>query len=117
MDHVHLVTARPGSAPNPILTVIAHIQTLPGARDRVLALFDAPVPTVLAESGCGEYRPLVDKPSPQATERPDDCGIVIVEQWASAEALEAHHRAPHMVAYREAAASLVAAVSVRVLGR
>ncbi|MGT2493689.1 putative quinol monooxygenase [Cupriavidus basilensis] len=35
-----------------MLTVIAHIQTLPGARDRVHALFDALVPTVLAESGC-----------------------------------------------------------------
>lgn len=100
-----------------MLNVIAHIKTMPGARDRVLALLDALVPTVLAETGCGGYQPLIDLPLHLLAQTAGENDIVIVEKWESVAALEAHLRTPHMLAYHATSASWVEEVSVRLLGR
>jgi len=85
---------------SPMLHVIAFITTKPGMREAVLREFRANVPAVRAEEGCIEYAPAVDVESLGAfqTEIGPDT-FVVIEKWASAEALQAHAVAPHMVAY------------------
>jgi len=83
-----------------MIHVVAVITTKSGQRDAVLAQFRANVPAVLAEAGCIEYGPAIDaEPGPpfQAKLGPDS--FVVVEKWASMEALMAHAVAPHMAAY------------------
>jgi quinol monooxygenase YgiN len=55
---------------------------------------------VHAEEGCIEYVPVIDYPTfgPFQTELGPDT-FVVVEKWASPEALNAHAAAPHMKAY------------------
>ena len=58
------------------------------------------MPAVHREEGCIEYVPVVDYPTfgPFQTELGPDT-FVVVEKWASPEALNAHAAAPHMKAY------------------
>ena len=80
--------------------VLAVITTKPGKRGDVLGLFNANVPAVKQEDGCIEYGAAVDA---------DDVGrfqtkygedtFVVIEKWASLEALMAHAASPHMAAY------------------
>ena len=83
-----------------MLHVLAFITTKPGMRDTVLEEFRANMPTVHAEEGCIEYVPVIDFPTfgPFQTELGPDT-FVVVEKWASPEALNAHAAAPHMKAY------------------
>jgi quinol monooxygenase YgiN len=96
-----------------MIHVIAVITANPGQRDAVLALFRANVPAVLAENGCIEYAPVVDAPGSPAPLGPD--AFMVVEKWASFEALKAHAAAPHMVAYGKASADLVADRAIHIL--
>lgn len=96
--------------------VLAMITAKPGMRDAILALFRANVPAVLAEDGCIEYGPAIDLPefgAMQAPLGPDT--FVVIEKWASAEALRAHGVAPHMKAYGAAVRDMVASRAVHVL--
>lgn len=83
-----------------MLHVLAFITTKPGMRDAVLREFRANMPAVHAEDGCIEYVPVVDVPTfgPFQSELGPDT-FVVVEKWASPEALNAHAAAPHMKAY------------------
>lgn len=83
-----------------MIHVVAVITVKPGMRDEFLTAFRANVPNVLAEAGCLEYGPTVDaaiEHPAQSKMGPDTA--VIVEKWASLEALKAHMVAPHMAAY------------------
>lgn len=83
-----------------VVHVLAIITAKPGMRDRVLEAFRANVPAVHAEDGCIEYVATVDHPrsgDQHARFGPDS--FVVVEKWASMEALQAHAAAPHMAAY------------------
>ena len=96
--------------------VVAVITAKPGQREALLALFRANVPAVLEEEGCLEYGPVVDLPDfgpVQAPLGPDS--FMVIEKWASPEALRAHGAAPHMVAYGKAAREFVAGRAVHVL--
>ncbi|CAN5377359.1 hypothetical protein BH09PSE6_BH09PSE6_00250 [soil metagenome] len=80
--------------------LLAFIVAKPGMRDSILAAFQANAPTVREEDGCIEYAAvvdMVDAPSFQTPFGPDT--FVVVEKWASKQALEAHAAAPHMAAY------------------
>ena len=79
-----------------MIHVLAILTTQPGQRAAVLEAFRANMPAVLAEEGCIEYGPTVDAPGGTPF-GPDT--FVVIEKWASAEALAAHAKAPHMVAY------------------
>jgi quinol monooxygenase YgiN len=99
-----------------MIHVIATISVAPGMRDRLLEVFKANVPAVLAEDGCLEYGAAVDTPidhPAQAPLRPD--AVVVIEKWRDAAALKAHSTAPHMQAYRTKVKDYVLSVSLQVL--
>lgn len=79
--------------------VIAVITTKAGKRDEVLGHFRANVPAVLAEDGCIEYGATVDCADAGFAKKYGDDTFVVVEKWASLDALKAHAASPHMAAY------------------
>ncbi|KQV13802.1 putative quinol monooxygenase [Kitasatospora sp. Root107] len=72
------------------LRVIVHITTRPGRGAEQVAAFAALAPVVRAEAGCLQYD------LHTVTDAPDR--FVLLEQWASAEALREHDASAHMVA-------------------
>jgi quinol monooxygenase YgiN len=92
-----------------MLHLIAVITARSGQRAALLAAFAANVPNVHAEPGCIEYAATVDAdgfPGVQAPLGPDT--FIVVEKWASPDALRAHMAAPHMATYGEQTKDLVA---------
>lgn len=99
-----------------MIHVIAIITAKPGQREDVLKLFRANMPAVLAEDGCIEYVPVTDVPGFGGAQAPlGEDTFMVVEKWASAEALRAHGAAPHMVAYGKASGPMVANRAIHVL--
>ena len=96
--------------------VIAVITTKPGMRDQVLDLFRANVPAVHAEDGCIEYGATVDHDDagPIQTKYGED-SFVVIEKWASLDALKAHAAAPHMKAYGAKTADMLADRTIHVM--
>lgn len=72
------------------IKLIVHIATLPGRGAEQVAAFEALAPLVRAEEGCLRYD------LHRVADDPDR--FVLIERWASAEALAAHDVAPHMAA-------------------
>lgn len=96
--------------------VIATIQLAPGTRDRFLDEFRRLTPLVRAEDGCLEYGATVDEPTTiPAQELAGADTVIVVEKWASVEALTAHLAAPYMVEYRPRVKDFVRGVRLRVL--
>src|SRR5260370_21869876 len=98
-----------------MIHVVAIITAQPGQRDPVLAAFRANVPAVHAEQGCIEYGATVDADFGgfQTKFGPDT--FVVVEKWASADALKAHAAAPHMAAYAAKTRPMIASRVIHVL--
>src|SRR5512136_3042518 len=99
-----------------MINVIAIITAKPGCREQVLAAFNENVPAVRAENGCVEYGAAVDTPDMgrwQAKFGSDT--FVVIEKWASPEALAAHAAAPHMAAYAAKVKDLLANRVIHVL--
>lgn len=99
-----------------MIHVIATIDLAPGAREAFLAEFHKVVPAVLEEQGCLAYAPTVDSEPAipgQFAIGPDR--VVVVEQWESLAALQAHGAAPHMKAYRAAVKPYVRGMELRLL--
>ena len=74
------------------------------------------MPAVHAENGCIAYAPTIDTEGMGAFQTkfgPDT--FVVVEKWASADALKAHSAAPHMKAYGEKTKDMVAHRVIHVL--
>ena len=72
-----------------------------------------------AEEGCYEYGATVDIESAltHIIGAPRTNTVVIIEKWASIEALQAHIGQPHMKEFKEAIAGLtVSATKLQVLG-
>jgi quinol monooxygenase YgiN len=99
-----------------VIHVLALITTKPGMRDQVLDAFRANVPAVHAEDGCIEYGATVDTEGvgPFQTQLGADT-FVVVEKWASLEALKAHAASPHMAAYGAKTKDLLASRAIHVL--
>jgi quinol monooxygenase YgiN len=99
-----------------MIHVLAVITAKPGQRDTILASFNANVPAVRAEVGCIEYGAAVDSanPLPFQTAYGSDA-FVVIEKWASMDALKAHAAAPHMVAYSAKTRDLVASRVIHIL--
>jgi quinol monooxygenase YgiN len=96
--------------------LIAFITAHPGKRAELLAVFHDIVPTVRAEAGCIEYVPVVDLDgygAPQTPVGPDT--YLVIEKWASPDALRAHSKAPHMAAFGARAKDLIAKRVLHVL--
>ena len=96
--------------------VIAVITAKPGRRAELLEAFQANVPHVHAEDGCIEYVATVDaEGAGDVQTRFGEDTFVVVEKWASLDALKAHAAAPHMVAYAARTKDLIASRVIRVL--
>lgn len=83
-----------------MIHVIARITAKPGQRDNILEAFARNRPNVLAEDGCIEYVAVIDAENGGKVQSPIGSDtFIVVEKWASIEALEAHAAAAHMLAY------------------
>ncbi len=96
--------------------VIAVITTKPEMRSKVLELFNANVPAVLAEDGCIEYGATIDAPEAGPFQTPyGNDTFVVIEKWESMAALMAHAVAPHMKAYGASTADMLADRKIHVM--
>jgi quinol monooxygenase YgiN len=96
--------------------VLAIITAKPGRRAELLQAFNANVPNVHAEEGCIEYVATVDAEGAGSIQtRLGEDTFVVVEKWASLDALKAHAAAPHMAAYAARAKDLIASRVIHVL--
>ena len=70
--------------------LVISIQTIPGKGDEQIAAFERLAPIVRSEPGCLQYdlHAVVG----------DEDRFVLIERWASTEALAAHDVTPHMIA-------------------
>ncbi|MGU7770507.1 putative quinol monooxygenase [Burkholderia sp. MR1-5-21] len=70
--------------------LVISIQTIPGKGHEQIAAYEKLAPIVRAEQGCLQYdlHAVVG----------DDNSFVLIERWASAEALAAHDVTPHTIA-------------------
>lgn len=99
-----------------MIHVVAVITAKPGQREKILQAFHANIPAVKAEKGCIEYGPVVDAENALAFQTrvgPDT--FLVVEKWASMDALKAHAAAPHMAAYAAKVKELVASRVIHIL--
>ena len=96
-----------------MIHVVAIITAHPGQRDKLLAAAQANLAAVRAEEGCLEYGLAIDAEKSPAAFGEDT--MVVVEKWASPQALAAHARAPHMAAFGVATKDIVAARAIHVL--
>ena len=80
--------------------ILAVITTKSGQRDAVLDLFRANVPAVKEEDGCIEYGAAIDTDGVGKFQTKYGVDtFVVIEKWASLDALMAHAASPHMTAY------------------
>ncbi len=86
------------------LTVIANITTVPDKTDQFIAIFSDNVMNVHEEPGCLHYTLHRNQAEPEK--------LVVVERWASGEALATHAVAAHMGAMRERAAGMTVETEV-----
>ena len=99
-----------------MIHVVAVITAKPGMRASILQAFHANVPAVKAEQGCIEYGAAVDfedGPRFQTKYGPDT--FLVLEKWASMDALKAHAAAPHMAAYGAKTKDMIASRLIHIL--
>jgi len=99
-----------------MISVIATIELAEGQSEAFLAAFGKVVPSVLAESGCLEYGPMIDLETNIPSQPPVRENVVtVIEKWESLDALEAHLMAPHMLEYRRSVKNMVLGTTIQVL--
>ncbi len=99
-----------------MIHVLAIITAQPGQRDAVLDAFRANMPAVHAEQGCIEYGPAIDTRDAGSMQTPiGPDSFVVVEKWASMDALRAHAAAPHMAAYGARTKPMLASRVIHIL--
>jgi quinol monooxygenase YgiN len=109
----------PGSSseePNTMIHVVAVITAKPGMRDSILQAFRDNVPAVKAEQGCIEYGAAVDfEDGPKFQTRYGPDTLLVIEKWASMDALSAHAAAPHMAAYAARTKDMIVSRQIHIL--
>ena len=99
-----------------MIHVLAIITAHPGQREHILEAYRGNVAAVRAEAGCIAYEAVVDVAASSAGFAQFGADtFVVVEQWASIEALRAHAVAPHMKAYAASVKDLTASRAIHVL--
>ncbi len=98
-----------------MISVIASIKVKAGRVPEFIEILKSNVPEVRKERGCIEYFPAVDIDSGLPVQKLDKNIVTIIEKWESVEALRAHLKTPHMLAYREKVKDLVEELSIKVL--
>jgi len=99
-----------------MIHVIAIITTQAQKRAEVLDEFLKIVPLVHAEDGCIEYLPVTDADNAGAIQTalgPD--AYMVIEKWASMDALNAHSVSSHMAEYVKKVGHLIAGRVIHVL--
>ena len=96
-----------------MIHVLAIITAKPGMRDVVLEALRANMPSVRAEPGCVEYGPAIDTETSPTKFGPDS--FVVIEKWASPEALRAHAASPHMALYGAKTRDMIAGRVIHIL--
>jgi len=99
-----------------MIHVIAIITTQAQKRAEVLDEFLKIVPLVHAEDGCIEYQPVTDADNAGAIQTalgPD--AYMVIEKWASMDALNAHSVSSHMAEYGKKVGHLIAGRVIHVL--
>jgi quinol monooxygenase YgiN len=99
-----------------MIHVLAIVTAKPGMRTHVLDAYRANLAAVLAEAGCIAYEAVVDVDHPAAGFAQFGAdSFVVVEKWASIDALQAHAVAPHMKAYNSKVRDWVVNAAIHVL--
>ena len=98
-----------------MITVIASITVKAERKSEFIELVKANVPAVLAEAGCIEYVPFVDRATRLPPQIMEDNVVTIIERWQSVAALNEHLAAPHMHRYRQRVKEMVTGVTIKVL--
>jgi quinol monooxygenase YgiN len=96
-----------------MIYVVATLVSKQGSRASLLEAFTKVVPAVLAEDGCVEYQAVIDADS--AETRYGEDTFVVLEKWASIEALDAHGKGPILAGFVESAKPYLSTVTVNVL--
>jgi quinol monooxygenase YgiN len=96
-----------------MIHVVAILTAKPGMRAALLDAIRGNLEAVRAETGCLEYGPAVD--SDRSPSQFGDDTVLVLEKWSSPDALAAHAKAPHMVAFSGATRDLVASRAIHVL--
>ncbi len=98
-----------------MINVIASVHVKPGKKAEYLKTFKPNLPLVTQEKGCIEYFPTADVPTGLPPQTLNENVITIIEKWEDLDALLAHLKAPHYLAYKEAVKDLVQEVSILIL--
>ena len=99
-----------------MIHIVAVITAKPGQRAAILEAFKANMPAVHAEQGCIEYGPAIDADGVGAIQTKIGADtFMVIEKWASIDALKAHATAPHMAAYAAKTRELIASRVIHVL--
>jgi quinol monooxygenase YgiN len=100
-----------------MIHVVATMTAKPGRRAELLEHFLAVVPIVQTEDSCIEYRLIIDNDAGLDGAREsvgaDTC--IVIEKWASVEALDAHGATDHMRKFGEAARDVIAKRVIHVM--
>ena len=87
-----------------MIHVVAILTAKPGQRAALLQALHGNLDAVRAEQGCLEYGPVIDAARTPAAFGTDT--ILVSEKWANEDALAAHAKSPHMVAYAAASRAI-----------
>ncbi|CAG35075.1 putative quinol monooxygenase [Desulfotalea psychrophila] len=98
-----------------MITVLASITVKDGSMEEFLRIFKENVSAVLAEEGCIEYYPAIDTRTDLPPQIYQENTVTIIEKWQSLAALKAHLATAHMLAYKEATASMLETLSLKIL--
>ncbi len=98
-----------------MISVIASVCVKADWLPQFIEIFKANVPNVREEKGCIEYFPTIDIDSGLPVQMLDKNVVTIIEKWESVEALRAHLKTPHMLAYRDRVKDMVEDLSIKVL--
>ena len=98
-----------------MICVIASIRVKAGRVPEFIEILKSNLPNVREEEGCIEYFPAIDIDSGLPVQKLDKNIVTIMEKWKSVEALRAHLKTPHMLAYREKVKDMVEELSIKVL--
>jgi quinol monooxygenase YgiN len=99
-----------------MIHVIAIITAKEGMRASILNAYKANLAAVRAENGCIEYGAVIDSSvAGAAFPQFGADAFIVIEKWASMEALQAHAVAPHMKAYGAQVKDMIATRAIHVL--
>jgi quinol monooxygenase YgiN len=99
-----------------MIHVVAIVTAKEGMRERILSAYKTNLAAVRAENGCIEYGAVIDSSvAGGAFPQFGADTFLVIEKWASMEALQAHAVAPHMKAYAAQVKDLIATRAIHVL--